>query len=334
MIQRAIRMVGVCLVAVAGLGLTACDTGPVVLEGTLTHAETGAPLVGIPVRVYSSTEETVVARGRTGEDGVYRFREGSLSAGTYRVVFSGDHWWENGTSWDTATDVTVSTAQPARLDTALVPTMATLWGDTTLHDGGGLTGVRVDVFHADTGELVATAVSDFGTGTGDPVPGIPCSGFSDGCYQIDVPAGDVYAVRAHDWPSWGLDDGGYEIELSSGDRRVDLFLPHNASLVGRVVDGDGAPIAGARVLAVPSRPPRPPHPEESTTGAGGTFAVRAYPTNDNVTIPNASYWLLVIGPDGTATLAGMVDGDPATATEFSAEIDETVDAGDIVLISP
>ena len=44
MIRRAIRMTGVGLVAVATLGLTACDTRPVVLEGTLTHAETGAPL--------------------------------------------------------------------------------------------------------------------------------------------------------------------------------------------------------------------------------------------------------------------------------------------------
>jgi 5-hydroxyisourate hydrolase-like protein (transthyretin family) len=305
-----------------------------VLEGTLLHAETGAPLGGIPVRVYSSTEETVVARGRTGEDGVYQFQEGALGAGTYRVVFSGDHWWESGTSWDTATDMKVSAAQPARLDSVLVPTTATLWGDTILHDGGGLTDVQVDVFHADTGELVATAVSDWGTGTGDPVPGIPCSGYSEGCYQIDLPAGDVYTVRAHNWPSWGMADGGYQIELPPGDRRVDLFLPHNAWFVGRVVDGDGAPIAGARVLAIPSRPPIPPHPEESTTGGDGRFTVRAYPTNDPVTIPNASYWLLVIRPDGTATLAGMVDGDPATATEFSAEIEESVDTGDIVLSSP
>ena len=78
MIRRTIRMTGVCLVAVATLGLTACDTGPVVLEGTLTHAETGAPLDGVPVRVYSSTEENaLVARTRTGEDGSYRVRAGS-----------------------------------------------------------------------------------------------------------------------------------------------------------------------------------------------------------------------------------------------------------------
>jgi 5-hydroxyisourate hydrolase-like protein (transthyretin family) len=109
MIHRTIRMSGVCLVALVTLGLTACDTGPVVMQGTLTHAETGAALEGIPVRVYSSTEEdVVVARTRTGEDGSYRVRAGSLGEGTYRVRFSTDHWWEDGDSWGTATDVAVS----------------------------------------------------------------------------------------------------------------------------------------------------------------------------------------------------------------------------------
>jgi hypothetical protein len=66
------------------LGLTACDAGPVVLEGTLSHAETGAPLDGIPVRVYSSTEENVlVVRTRTGEDGSYRCARAPWPEGTY-----------------------------------------------------------------------------------------------------------------------------------------------------------------------------------------------------------------------------------------------------------
>jgi hypothetical protein len=91
MFRRAVRMTGVCLVAVAALGLTACHTGPV-LEGTLRHAETGAPLDGIPVRVYSSTEENVlVAHARTGEDGTYRVRAGLLAdAGAPLEVVGGD----------------------------------------------------------------------------------------------------------------------------------------------------------------------------------------------------------------------------------------------------
>lgn len=324
MIGRAVRMTGLCLVAVATLGLTACDIGPVVLEGTLTHAETGAPLDGIPVRVYSSTEENVlVARTRTGEDGSYRVRTGSLAEGTYRVRFSTDRWWQNGDSWSTATDVAVSAGQPARLDAALVPTMTTVFGET-FGVGGPSPDVRVDVFHADTGELFATTFS---------VETLDCTG----CYELELPAGDIYTFRAS-FPSWttswfwqdGGPAGGFGVELSPGEQEVRLFLTHEALFSGRVVDTAGSPIAGARVLAVPSRTPVPPKLEEATTGADGTFLLGGLRAG-------LYYKLLVIGPDGTWTLAGMVNGDPATATEFlldATDVDPIDPAGDITLGGP
>ena len=328
MIGRAVRMAGVSLVAVAILGLTGCDVGPVVVEGTLTHAETGAPLEGIPVRVYSSTDENVlVARARTGEDGSYRIRRGSLEAGTYRVRFSTDHWWENGDSWSTATDVTVAAGQPARLDAAVVPTMATVWGPTEGPDAGATAGVRVDVFHADTGDLVATTFSIDETGTPRG-----CSG----CYELELPAGDIYTFRASEFSVWatgwhwraGGPAGGFGVELSAGEQEVSLRLPHQALFSGRVVNADGGPIAGARVLAVPSRHPVPPIVEEATTGADGAFRL------DRLVV--GFYRLLVVGPDGTWTLAGMVNGDPDTATEFLADFTAgtPIPVGDITLGGP
>jgi hypothetical protein len=330
MIRRAIRMSGVCLVVLATLGLAACDTGPVVLEGTLTHAETGVPLEGVPVRVYSSTEENVVvARARSGEDGSYRVRAGSLAGGTYRVRFSADQWWQDGNSWSTATDVTLSADEPARLDAALVPAMATVWGETTCC-GGASAGVRVDVFHADTGALVATTFSEDWFGQPDrPFPG--CTG----CYELDLPAGDIYTFRAS-FPSWttswfwrdGGPAGGFGVELSPGEQEVRLFLFHESLFSGRVVDTGGSPIAGVRVLAAPSRTPVPPKVEEATTGADGTFLLGR--------LGVGFYKLLIIGPDGTWTLAGMVNGDPATATEFLADFTggTPVPVGDITLDGP
>jgi hypothetical protein len=50
--------------------------------------------------------------------------------------------------------------------------------------------------------------------------------------------------------------------------------------------------------------------DATTTGADGAFRL--------VSLEPRGYKLLVIGPDGTWTLAGMVNGDPATATEFEA----------------
>jgi Carboxypeptidase regulatory-like domain len=329
MIHRTIRTTGVCLVALTTLGLTACDIGPVVLEGTLTHAETGAALDGIPVRVYSSTEENVVvARARTGEDGSYRVRSGSLGEGRYRVRFSTDRWWEDGDSWGTATDVAVSAGQPARLDAALVPAMTRVWGETSCC-GGAQEGVRVDAFHADTGALVATTHSEDWLGQPDkPLEG--CTG----CYELELPAGDIYTFRAEHptfgWTtSWFWRDGGpargFGVELSPGEQQVSLFLAQQSLFSGRVVDTGGSPIPGARVLAVPSRDPVPPTVEETTTGADGTFRL------DGLQV--VFYKLLVVGPDGTWTLAGMVNGDPTTATEFLADFTggDPIDVGHITL---
>jgi hypothetical protein len=322
MIHRTIRLTGVGLVAVVTLGLTACDTGPVVLQGTLTHAETGVPLDGIPVRVYSSTEEDVlVARARTGEDGSYQVRAGSLGEGTYRVRFSVDHWWEDADSWGTATDVAVSAGQPARLDAVLVPTMTRVWGETVCC-GGASPDVRVDVFHADTGALVATTQS---------VETVDCTG----CYELVLPAGDIYTFRAS-FPGWSTDwywqsggpAGGFGVELPPGERMIPFHLFVQSGFLGRVVDTGGSPTAGARVLAIPSRSPVPPKPQEATTGADGTFAVPAVE-------PLQYYRLLVIGHDGTWTLAGMVGGDPATATEFFLNLFEPPkNVGDITLGGP
>jgi Carboxypeptidase regulatory-like domain len=97
---------------------------------------------------------------------------------------------------------------------------------------------------------------------------------------------------------------------------------------GRVVDTGGSPIAGARVLAIPSRDPVPPKLQEATTGADGAFRLGG--------LAAIYYKLLVTGPDGTWMLAGMVNGDPATATEFLAEftLGTPVDVGDITLGVP
>jgi hypothetical protein len=66
------------------------------------------------------------------------------------------------------------------------------------------------------------------------------------------------------------------------------------------------------VLAIPTEEPVPPRPLEDTTAGDGIFAVGGFEMF-GVPVP---FNLLLVGPDGTGTLAGMVDGDPQTATEF------------------
>jgi hypothetical protein len=91
--RRVVGTAGLCVVALLVLGLSACDVGPAVLQGTLTHTDTGEPLADVPVRVYSSTDESVVARGRTGDDGTYRFTSAALPDGTYRAPRRWPAWW-------------------------------------------------------------------------------------------------------------------------------------------------------------------------------------------------------------------------------------------------
>jgi hypothetical protein len=221
----------------------------------------------------------------------------------------------------------VSAGQPARLDAALVPTMTTVWGETSCC-GGPSPDVRVDVFHADTGALVATTFSFDGTGT--PRGCI-------GCYELELPAGGIYTFRASQetfgWTtSWFWRDGGpaggFGVELSPGEQEISIGLTQQSLFSGRVVDTGGSPIPGARVLAVPSRDPVPPKLLEATTGADGAFLLDG--------LEAVFYKLLVVGPDGTWTFAGMVGGDPDTATEFLAEFTAgtPVPVGDITLGGP
>ena len=308
-------------VVLAAAGLVGCDVGPVVLEGTLTHADTGVPLEEVPVRVYSSSEETVVARARTGEDGTYRIRTGSLPEGTYRVEFSVGQWWEDAGTWDTARDVSVSVGSPAQLDAALVPEITRVWGHTYSR-GTAQTGIRVDAFHADTGELAATTVSEM----------CASSPVGDACFELDLPAGGRYTFRATQDDSttvewYGFTNGAWGIELGPGQQQVpDIDLHTAGSVHGRVVHGDGTPAGGVRVLALPTGEPVPPAPLEGTTADDGTFAAAGFDTN----VAPVPFNLLLVEPDGTATLAGTVDGDPETATEFVIA-GPTLDVGDITL---
>lgn len=94
--------------------LTGCDVTPPMLTGTVTLTG-GAPATGAPVTAYANGTETVVATTRVGADGKFTFRQSTLAAGTYRVRIGTSTWWNNATTWATATPVTASETTPPNL---------------------------------------------------------------------------------------------------------------------------------------------------------------------------------------------------------------------------
>jgi len=120
-----------------------------VIEGFVTD-EAGNPAGGLYVRLYRGTK---YKSARTDGDGSYRFDQ--LEAGEYRVLFTGsseyaEQWFENASSFDTATviDATAGLSAHADLVARERPTVA---GQVVNDDGAPLAGIRVK----------ALAVNDF-----------------------------------------------------------------------------------------------------------------------------------------------------------------------------
>jgi hypothetical protein len=64
---------------------------------------------------------------------------------------------------------------------------------------------------------------------------------------------------------------------------------------------------------------------ESITGADRAFSTFVW---------QGVHWMVIVGPDGAVMLAGSVDGDPATATEFIGAPFGYEDVGDITFHPP
>ena len=306
MIRRAIRMSGVCLVVLATLGLAACDTGPVVLEGTLTHAETGARWRTSRCGCIRPPRRRWWPRARTGEDGSYRVRAGLLAGVPIGC----------GSRPITGGRTAIRGARPPmwRWRRASRRGSTRRWCRRWRRCGGRRTAVAV--LRRTCGSTCSMLTPGRwwpprSASTGSGRPGL------HRLHELELPAGDIYTFRASGRPfgwttAWfwraGGPAGGFGVELSPGEQEVSLSLWSEVEFAGRVVDVAGSPIAGARVLAVPSRDPVPPKPDEATTGADGTFRLGG--------LPWSYYKLLVINPTAPGPLPAWSMATPPLQRNF------------------
>ena len=86
-------------VALVGLALTACDTTPPMITGTVTFDGGTTPASGLAVTAFASGSQTVVASVTVGTDGRFTFRQSVLPAGSYRIRFGAATWWSGASSW-------------------------------------------------------------------------------------------------------------------------------------------------------------------------------------------------------------------------------------------
>lgn len=165
------------IVLVVGL-LTACDTSPVVAQGSVTNPA-GASVADVDVVVYANDTETVVATTTTSPVGTWAVRSSTLDEGTYRVKI-GDVFWPDAASWAAATPVVFDTTAPANLTSMVDPATR-------------LTGSVVDATLAPVAGVAVTAVD----GDGRPV-GLARTDAS-GAFRLSAAAGaGTYRVTLGD----------------------------------------------------------------------------------------------------------------------------------------
>ena len=159
--------------------LSACDTTPVMLQGSVTTTG-GSALNAIPVVVYSNVTDTVVANTATDTSGRYSIHESALPEGTYRIRI-GNQWWPDATGWTTAQPVTVSTT---------APTVA----DEQMHSVGSLAGSLVNPDGTPAPDVLVVLRNSSGVAVSTSSSG------PDGSFSVEVPTAGTYTATLI--PTW------------------------------------------------------------------------------------------------------------------------------------
>lgn len=152
----------VALTVVAGL-LSSCDRTPVVLEGRITIVGSGDPAGSVDLALYSDAD-SVVAQTTSDAAGHYRFTQGMVAEGTYRLQVAG-RWWPDATSWDEASPIELSAQAPHTVDAEL-SAVASVSGAVVDADGDPVEDVLVVARRA-TDDAVVGAAPTGGDGAFD-----------------------------------------------------------------------------------------------------------------------------------------------------------------------
>lgn len=251
------------------------------ISGTVSTA--AGPLANATVNVFSDGSDQIGASAQTDRNGNYTVV--GLADGTYSVQFAAPYnknfapqYWNDATTSDAATPVTVSGADPATgIDATLVPgaiIRGHIWAPGT--PKVGQPNAVVSIYSAATGQAVAGSATD-ANGFYRVTSLLP------GTYSVQITTGFNSGVVAEEW--WGgtfIQTGAKTLTLTQGQvlTGISQQLIVGSPITGTVSTGgaNAGPAANVEVDVWDS--------DEISTGTNGVPFQARTDTSGNYTLPN------------------------------------------------
>lgn len=251
---------------------------PANITGKVVSATSGSGIGGVQAQLFSAVDGTVaLSSAATGDDGTFAF--GQLSAGKYRVKFSGAGftplWYKSAGVFADADIVEVKKGTDVKLD------------DITL--GGQPGTVKGKVIGADITGTKATLVVP---GLADPnTPAVVASVdvSADGTFLLEkVPTPAKYQLVI-DHPGSSLETRNVVLAPGATTDEIDVRLDAGDGVINGTVLSGGVPVGGVEIDATDGKTKL--STVSLTVGKIGTYALRNLPTPGlyTLTVTRAGY---------------------------------------------
>ncbi len=223
-----------------------------IISGAVTDTH-GNPVADMCIELSATGNYTANVPYRTGTGGTYVIDQ--LSAGTYQVGFvSGcgnsssyaPNWYDNQSSENTATQITIATGATFTANAMLQPG-ATITGKVTDASGHGVSKICVDAVTPSEAEFFPP----FNEATQTHNGSYTISGLEPGQYIINFACPFGRQRYAGQWYPDAPDAASAEaVSAPAGLTTIDAVLEPQSSISGRVTNRAGRPLSGVCVSAV------------------------------------------------------------------------------------
>jgi hypothetical protein len=239
--NRTLARIGIAaLAAVLAAGAFAVPASAAAEQGTIQGtfgSDSGAPIVGASVAVYTAVDFDYIAETTTDEAGAYTVPD--VPAGSVKVLFetNGLQQWAHGArDFETATAFAVAAGRTLTVDERL-PSTGTITGQ--LSDSSGDPVPWVSVQATSQGDDSSTVYGVTG---------------EDGSYSVDVLPGDYTVTFQHGntqqyaYHATSIEEATTFTVAAGQSVRVDDRLLPTGTLSGHLATADGGPLADTGVM--------------------------------------------------------------------------------------